>query len=131
MDGPGRGAGDLRPGHLGAVQPPEAVERGYDQAEVLACALAETMGLEAVRTLEKKKNNRVQSRLKSEAARRANVAGVYKPYGPSRYIGKHILVVDDVITTGATMSQCGQVLLLAGAGRLSCTAIASAKHSKE
>lgn len=105
--------------------------RGYDQAELLARALAKELRLEAVCTLEKKKHNRVQSRIKSTAERRANVAGVYRPHAPTRYFRKRILVVDDVITTGATMSQCGQVLLLAGAGRLSCTAIASAKHENK
>lgn len=104
--------------------------RGFDQAELLAKALAEALHVPAVRTLEKIRNNQAQSRTGSAAQRRANVAGVYKAYKPAQFSGKRILLVDDIITTGATLSECGKTLLLAGSGPLVCAAVAVTAHEE-
>ena len=98
--------------------------RGYDQAEVLAKALGEALHTEVVQTLKKTRNNPKQSGIHNAAARRANVLGVYVPYLPERIYGKKILLVDDVLTTGATLSECGKVLRMAGSGDLVCAVIA-------
>lgn len=106
--------------------------RGFDQAELLAKALAEELNQNAVRTLRKRKNNPKQSHQRDAAARRANVLGVYEPVHPEHYAGKRILLVDDVLTTGATLSECGKVLRLAGSGDLVCAVIAAAgRENKE
>lgn len=102
--------------------------RGYDQAELLARALARRVGAEALQTLKKPKNNPKQSLRPDEASRRANVLGVYQAYKPERFAGKRILLVDDVLTTGATLSECGKVLRIAGSGDLVCAVIAAAKR---
>lgn len=98
--------------------------RGYDQAEVLAKALAAELGTEAVCLLKKFQHNRQQSKTPDAARRRANVLGVYRPLQPERMKGKRILLVDDVLTTGATLSECGKTLRLAGSGDLVCAVIA-------
>ena len=99
--------------------------RGYDQAEVLAKALAEELHCPVVRTLKKVRHNSKQSKTKDAAQRRANVLGVYRAYKPERYAGKRILVVDDVLTTGATLAECGKILRISGAGDLVCAVIAA------
>lgn len=102
-------------------------QRGFDQAELLAKALAAELGMEAVSTLKKVKNNRKQSKTGSAAKRRANVLGVYQAVKPEDISGKRILLVDDVLTTGATLSECGKVLRMAGSGNLVCAVIAATR----
>jgi len=104
--------------------------RGFDQAELLAKALAEELGTTAVQTLKKIRHNPKQSGLDDAARRRANVLGVYQPFRPERYAGKRILLVDDVLTTGATLSECGKVLRIAGSGDLVCAVMAAARRDK-
>ena len=103
-------------------------QRGFDQAELLARALARELEAEVRPTLLKVRHNPPQSRTKSAAARRANVLGVYRILPGAPVSGAKILVVDDIITTGATLSACGQVLRLAGAADLVCAAIAATDH---
>lgn len=106
-------------------------KRGFDQAELLAKALAKELGTEAVRTLEKPKDNKAQSRTVGAAQRRANVAGVYRAYRPERFSGKRVLLVDDVLTTGATLSECGKTLKLAGSGALVCAVLAVTRLDRD
>ena len=88
--------------------------RGYDQAELIARELAARMGLPCGRLLVKTVNNRAQSRTGSAEKRRANAAGVYACPCPEKVQGKRVLLVDDIITTGATVSECARVLKAAG-----------------
>jgi len=90
--------------------------RGYDQSKLLAEAVAEKLGKTAVCTLNKHTDIPAQSSLKDAARRRANVNDVYEAVGAEDFIGKRILIVDDIITTGATMAECSRTLLMAGAG---------------
>lgn len=98
--------------------------RGFDQAELLARALAAELNGETVCTLRKIRHNPKQSRTANAARRRANVLGVYEAVNPSLWVGKRILLVDDVVTTGATASECAKVLRMAGAAGVVCAAIA-------
>ena len=88
--------------------------RGYDQAELIAGELAARMGLPCERLLVKTVNNRAQSRTGSAEARRANAAGVYVCPCPEKVKEQRVLLVDDIITTGATVSECARVLKEAG-----------------
>lgn len=105
--------------------------RGFDQAKLLAQALAKELDCEAVSTLKKIRNNRKQSTISNPAARRANVMGVYRVPNPELIRGKRILLIDDVLTTGATLSECGKMLRMAGSGELVCAVIASAHNRKD
>lgn len=102
--------------------------RGFDQSQLLAQAMAEELGVPCVCTLKKIRNTPKQSKQRSEAARRANVLGAYKAVEPERFSGKRILLIDDVLTTGSTMSECGKTLRMAGSGNPVCAAIAAARH---
>ena len=106
-------------------------ERGYDQVELLAAAVAAELGMEILPTLEKIRNNRPQSEISGSAERRANVLGVYRAIDPEAIRGKRVLLLDDIITTGATASEAARVLLTAGASEITCAAVAAASHSKK
>ncbi len=95
--------------------------RGYDQAELLARALAKELGLPCRATLKKIRSRKVQSSLGEPSQRRANVSGCYKALGS--YKGKHLLLVDDVITSGATLSECTRMLMMAGAAEVDCVTL--------
>lgn len=105
--------------------------RGFDQAKLLALALAKELDVEAVCTLKKIRHNPKQSKTANAAKRRANVLGAYRVMDPDRLKNKRILLIDDVLTTGATMSECGKTLRLAGSGDLVCAAVAVSPKEKE
>lgn len=99
--------------------------RGYDQAQLLAREVGERLGLPVLRTLEKAERP-AQSGLEGEAARRANLLGAYTPCCPEGFGGKSVLLIDDVVTTGATLSECARTLRLAGAEKIFCATLAKA-----
>ena len=95
-------------------------QRGYNQSEMIAEGIREATGIPIY--------NKVVSRsafLESQTHlgrwdRNDNVEGIFQLIGDGSYIrGKHLLMVDDVVTTGATVVACGQELLKAGDVRLS------------
>ena len=84
----------------------------------------------AVKTLCKVRITDVQSSIKDDSARRANVLGAYEVINPETVSGKRILLVDDVVTTGATFSECARVLRTAGAKDVVCASFARARGQK-
>ena len=106
------------------VSPLRRFFRGYDQCELLAQAVAAELNVQPLPLLKKVRHNRPQSRIKDDAARRANVLGAYRVTDPAAIRDKRILLLDDVITTGATASECARVLLTAGAKSVNCAAVA-------
>ena len=105
-------------------------ERGYDQAFLLASAAALELGDVAVETLRKGRNTQAQSGLDDDAARRANVLGAYTIVDSELVEGKRVLLIDDVITTGSTISECARVLRSAGAADVVCATLARARGEK-
>ena len=84
--------------------------RGYNQAEMLAHGMSEVTGLPVVNLLKRTKNRKPQSRLNGEA-RLKNAEGIYHANIPDEWRGKCLVLVDDVMTTGATLSSCAKALL--------------------
>lgn len=106
-------------------------KRGYDQAKLLAQAVAKELQTEPVKLLRKRWDNPPQSTLKGAAERRANVLGIYEVTEADLVKGKRILILDDVITTGATAGEAARMLLLAGAVQVHCGVVAVAKHQEK
>ncbi len=103
--------------------------RGYDQVELLCRAVSRELGIPSEALLVKFRDNRANSDLKTPAERRANVLGVYKVSDPERLRGKRVLLLDDIVTTGATASECARVLLTAGAKEVIFAAVAAAGNT--
>ena len=103
------------------------LRRGYDQVELLAKAVGTELGLSPVPTLKKIRNNRPQSRMKDPAARKANVLGAYRVLETADVKGKRVLLLDDILTTGATAGECARMLRMAGAKEVHCAAVAAAR----
>lgn len=99
-------------------------KRGYDQARLLAEAIAVKSGIPCVRMLEKWRNNPPQSRTDKASERRENVAGVYRCVNNAQVEGKRILLIDDIVTTGSTLSECAGVLRRAGAADVTAATVA-------
>lgn len=101
-------------------------QRGYDQAQLLAEKVGKELGLPVARTLQKK-HRPAQSGLDGEAQRRANVLGAYAAINAETFRGKRLLLIDDVVTTGATLTECAKTLRLAGAEAVVCATLARAE----
>lgn len=105
--------------------------RGYDQSELLAKAMAEELGWELTPTLRKIRNTRPQSTMGGAPQRRANILGAYQVIDPDLVRDKRILLVDDIITTGATASEAARMLLTAGAKEVKLATLAVASHETQ
>ena len=83
--------------------------RGYDQSELIAKEIARICGVKYIPLLKKIKDTPAQSALDA-AERRKNVIGAYECLPFSDIADKKIILIDDVITTGATMEECKKIL---------------------
>lgn len=115
-------AGQWRPNtvcHVPAA-PQRVAERGYDQAALLATAVAQSLGLEHVTLLLRAAPGTRQARL-GRAARALNAGSAFRArHAP----GRLVLLVDDVMTTGATAAACSAALLAAGASEVRTAVVA-------
>jgi ComF family protein len=101
-------------------------ERGYNQAYYIAKGVGNTLKV--------KVSDRVVKRIKYTESqttmnlneREENISGAFKIKNQKTVSGKNILLLDDVITTGATISECGNILLEAGANKIYAASIAIA-----
>ena len=98
--------------------------RGYNQAELLARALAKRMHKKCDTSLLMKRGERKTQSLLARAERAANVRGAFA--ASKRAAEKSILIVDDVCTTGETLRACAQTLLNEGAARVCAITVAKA-----
>ncbi|HEY4494040.1 MAG TPA: ComF family protein [Candidatus Paceibacterota bacterium] len=104
-------------------------ERGYNQAELICRKIVELdqanlrHGADASLTLEKNalvkiKNTEHQARIENRSIRLKNIVGSFAVKNPERVAGRNIILIDDVTTTGATLSEAKKVLKNAGAKKV-------------
>lgn len=105
-------------------------ERGYDQSRLLARETAKALGLPCLPLLEKVRETSVQHLL-SKGERAKNVKGAFR--GSAEAAGKRLLLVDDILTTGATLRECARALYAAGAAEITglCAAEADAVRNEQ
>lgn len=102
------------------------MQRGYDQDRLIAEAVAEELSKPIEKLLLKTRHTRRQSSIRDVAQRRSNVLNTYRCVSKEAVTGKRILLIDDVITSGATLSECSKMLLLADAAQVVCATVATA-----
>lgn len=102
--------------------------RGYNQSTMFAQGLAEAMELPMLgKVLVRRADTATQTK-KKRMERFQNVGEVFAVAKPQAIEGMHLLLVDDVLTTGATLEVCGQALLNVEGTKLSCVTIAIASR---
>jgi ComF family protein len=99
--------------------------RGFNQSELLAQAVAREAGIPFADAMRRTRNTPPQAGL-SDHERRHNLTGAFSVPAKRRVEGRRVLLIDDVMTTGATTSACGAALLRAGAERVLVLTVARA-----
>ena len=101
-------------------------ERGYDQSYLLARETCRHWSVAPETLLQKTKDNVAQSSLSSREERQKNVVGAYVAVNEDKIKGQRILLIDDILTTGATLREAARVLREAGAEKVICATLAAA-----
>jgi len=97
--------------------------RGFNQSGVLADGLAKRLNVPHIKALRRVRPTPTQTRL-SKSARRANVHGAFEACKPAKIEGKTVLLIDDVKTSGATVSECAYILKQSGASHVNVITLA-------
>lgn len=109
------------------LHPNRLKSRGYNQSEWIAMGISEAMGkplvtdavIRAVETNTQTKKNAFE--------RWENADGIFKVARPNKLKGKHILIIDDVVTTGSTIEACANVISEIEGAKVSAAALAAAE----
>lgn len=104
-------------------------KRGYDQAELLARRVGGEIRIPVLDGLEKVRDTATQSRIEKPSERRANVLGAYRVREGVELAGKRVVLVDDVVTSGATLAECASCLRMAGAESVVALTFACAERT--
>ncbi len=108
------------------LHPARLRERGFNQSLLLAAAVSMTTGMPLADCLVRWRNTSTQTAKTSPDARRRNLAGAFRLKPGMDLAGKTVLLVDDVMTTGATLDQAAQALLKGGAASVLGAVVAAA-----
>lgn len=102
-------------------------QRGYNQSEWIARGVSVITSIPIdISSVVREKNTGTQTR-KSVFERWENVDGIFRLYAPERFTGKHVLIIDDVLTTGATTVACASAFETATGVRISILALSVAE----
>lgn len=112
------------------------LERGYNQAELLAKWMAKDLGCSAVRLVKRVKDTGSQARLVDRKSREENMQGAFvvegnrNTLGFAEWPGCSIVLVDDIVTTGSTLLACAEALRAAGAKYVFALTLADREKKK-
>lgn len=101
--------------------------RGYNQSRCIARGIGSVTGLPVCDTAVRRTTFKKSQTQMGRRDRQENVAGAFSLADGQAVAGRHILLVDDVVTTGATMTACARVLLSAGGVRVSLVSLGFAR----
>lgn len=107
------------------LHPYRRLSRGYNQSEVIASRCAKALGAGLSRAVAKTKHTPTQSGLASRAQRARNVSNCFELFKPSDVDGKRILIVDDVMTSGATLRAVARCVMEAKPDTIDALVLAS------
>ena len=108
--------------------PTKEKKRGYNQATVLCEGIAEILSLPVLsKVITRPQQTETQTK-KGRIERWKNIEGKFQVIDPVAIQNKHLLLVDDVVTTGATLEACGHELLTAGNVKLSIATLCVASR---
>ena len=115
------------------MSPKAEKRRGYNQAELLCRELQKLTGLPMLPLLYKYGKNATQHDTKHYLLRTGNTLGIYEPIDENvgEIAGKRILLVDDILTSGATLNEGAKTLLIFGADRVYAAAAAATPKAKK
>jgi ComF family protein len=99
--------------------------RGYNQSEEFGKGLSQMLEVPCNDTYMMRSEKTETQTQKTKLSRWENVSCIFHVVTPDTIAEKRILLVDDVVTTGATLEACGQALINAGCGELSIACIAA------
>lgn len=105
------------------LHPTRKRERGFNQAEAIASLLSKRTGKPVASALRRTRYTTTQTRL-DRAERMENLRGAFQVRQPSLVRDRHLILVDDVFTTGSTIEECARVLHEAGAASLRALTVA-------
>ncbi|HAA14474.1 MAG TPA: competence protein [Cytophagales bacterium] len=109
------------------LHPSKLRKRGYNQSDAIARGLSEGLNIPwSAEVLKRTRHTNTQTRM-SRAERYDNMASVFAIAQPEKVIGQRILLVDDVVTTGATLQACGEAIMASQPQTLSIAALAVAQ----
>ena len=106
------------------LHPKKEYKRGYNQASLLCQGIKEVCKIDYFDKIVIREENTSSQTKKTRIERWRNVETIFSIHDKERIIGKNILIVDDVITTGASTESCGQLLLANGAKSVSIVGLA-------
>jgi ComF family protein len=106
------------------LHPKKELSRGYNQAVLLCRGMTKSTGIPGNENFLKRSTHTATQTRKSRIERWENVSDVFGINNNSAMLGKNILLIDDVITTGASTEACIQTLLNAGIGNVSVSSLA-------
>ncbi len=106
------------------------LSRGYNQSDVIAGIIGTRFSKPVARVVSRLRSTPTQTRIFAQADRQANVKHAFGLLDEQRVAGKHILLVDDVMTTGATLCESARCMLFAKPASISAAvlAVADPKH---
>lgn len=107
------------------------IRRGYNQAEEICRGMSRSMGIPMdFSSLRRVRRTRTQALNRDHGQRMRNVKGAFRLVRPGKLGGQHIILVDDVLTTGATITACADAILcLLPQARISVATLAVVKHT--